>query len=611
VRLRPTPAHWFETYVPRGETVHALHALAGTGVVELELDPRLARPLDVQRVRRAVDEFQTLLRPYRDLVPAPGKPPSGTTRSPEHQAETALRLLRAWRDPADQATRALEQVRGERDNLLLLYECLTALAGTSARLTRLAHRTRFLYKGVFACPRAYPACCRLDGVIGEMVPGTEHNFFILADTPDHERVIESTCEAFSCVSLAVPDWLDEDPQSQRPQVGARLRELGSRADALQKDLTARLEDRRLVQVLAEVELLRWYLEHAKDVSAEEKLCHVTGWTTADDVEALQQAFRQSGVHGVIRFARAPIFSRPPVSMALPWWARPFQLFVEMLGTPGSEEIDPSGLLPFVVPLLFGYMFPDVGHGLVLAGLSALLYRRWPQGRFLIPCGLSAAVFGVVFGEVFGLDGVIDPLWLSPMEHPLEVLLAPLGFGVALIALGMALSGIESYWHGELGAWMLREAPVAVLYASALAGLFHRELLWLGPLAVVWFLLGRLLAAPGDRIGRMFSGLGTLLQSVFELALNTFSFLRVGAFALGHAGLSIAILELAAAVQNPVARLLFLAAGHALIVAVEGLVVFVQTTRLVLFEFFIRFLRAEGRVFKPMNGPRRPGVAREP
>lgn len=28
---------------------------------------------------------------------------------------------------------------------------------------------------------------------------------------------------------------------------------------------------------------------------------------------------------------------------------------------------------------------------------------------------------------------------------------------------------------------------------------------------------------------------------------------------------------------------------------------VQTTRLVLFEFFIRFLRAEGRIFKPLRG----------
>jgi V/A-type H+-transporting ATPase subunit I len=46
----------------------------------------------------------------------------------------------------------------------------------------------------------------------------------------------------------------------------------------------------------------------------------------------------------------------------------------------------------------------------------------------------------------------------------------------------------------------------------------------------------------------------------------------------------------------------LAAGNALIIAIEGLVVGIQTTRLVLFEFFIRFLRGSGRAFRPLPLP---------
>ena len=40
-------------------------------------------------------------------------------------------------------------------------------------------------------------------------------------------------------------------------------------------------------------------------------------------------------------------------------------------------------------------------------------------------------------------------------------------------------------------------------------------------------------------------------------------------------------------------------GNVLILLVEGLVVSIQTTRLVLFEFFTRFFRAEGREFRPL------------
>ncbi len=43
-------------------------------------------------------------------------------------------------------------------------------------------------------------------------------------------------------------------------------------------------------------------------------------------------------------------------------------------------------------------------------------------------------------------------------------------------------------------------------------------------------------------------------------------------------------------------------GNALIIAIEGLVVGIQTTRLVLFEFFIRFLHGSGRAFRPLPLP---------
>jgi len=43
-------------------------------------------------------------------------------------------------------------------------------------------------------------------------------------------------------------------------------------------------------------------------------------------------------------------------------------------------------------------------------------------------------------------------------------------------------------------------------------------------------------------------------------------------------------------------------GNIIVIVLEGLVVSIQTTRLILFEFFIRFLQASGRVFKPLVGP---------
>jgi V/A-type H+-transporting ATPase subunit I len=67
------------------------------------------------------------------------------------------------------------------------------------------------------------------------------------------------------------------------------------------------------------------------------------------------------------------------------------------------------------------------------------------------------------------------------------------------------------------------------------------------------------------------------------------------------------MPLAGAVENPAGWLLIVVLGNLFVIVLEKLVVFVQTTRLALFEFFIRFLRAEGRPVRPGSRPRTNGT----
>jgi V/A-type H+-transporting ATPase subunit I len=107
-------------------------------------------------------------------------------------------------------------------------------------------------------------------------------------------------------------------------------------------------------------------------------------------------------------------------------------------------------------------------------------------------------------------------------------------------------------------------------------------------------------------GRFWSSLvaasGTLIESILQLLINSVSFVRVGAFALAHAGLSLAFTVMATTLDNPLFGALILLLGNLIVIMLEGLVVSVQTTRLILFEFFIRFLRGTGRTFRPLAAP---------
>jgi V/A-type H+-transporting ATPase subunit I len=68
-----------------------------------------------------------------------------------------------------------------------------------------------------------------------------------------------------------------------------------------------------------------------------------------------------------------------------------------------------------------------------------------------------------------------------------------------------------------------------------------------------------------------------------------------------------VLALADGLSNHLVYILVMVLGNAVIILLEGLVVSIQTTRLVLFEFFVRFFRGQGRVFEPTHSP--PSVAR--
>jgi V/A-type H+/Na+-transporting ATPase subunit I len=599
MRLRPTQARWFETYVPSEQTLAATEVLVKTGVVQLELDPTHAEPVDESKLHQLVSRFREQAAAHAADLPSPGGRATSLMGNPATVVNEALYRLRVWGARIDYVKERLGQLRAERDELLLLSECLSGMERTGTDVEGLFKKTRFLFKSLFACPRGWVLPPDLEEAVAVKIEGAEHDFVYIAGVPDQHQFIERLVGNLGCDHLAIPAWLSGDLREQARQVQAQISHRTQNISKLEAELDALRKDETITEAQDNIETLRWYLEHARAGIAGRRLSHITGWTAAEEPQRLQEALHDAKINVIVRFPNPPATAVAPVTLLDSWWARPFQPLRSMWGTPGPGEVDPTGLLAVLVPLLFGYMFPDVGHGLVLAGFAALSRRRHPMIRFLIPCGLAAAAFGVLFGEVFGFHGLLAPLWIRPLDDPLPILVVPLVFGVALMLLGLVFAGVEAYWRGKLRDWLLVDGAVLLLYASALAGIFVPEAFWLCAVAILHYVLGSLVVAwRGSRWRNLPAALGQLLMSALELLLNTCSFLRVGAFALAHAALSHAVITLAGGVENPIAWSVILALGNLFAIALEGLVVFVQTTRLMLFEFFVRFLQAEGRLFKP-------------
>ena len=93
----------------------------------------------------------------------------------------------------------------------------------------------------------------------------------------------------------------------------------------------------------------------------------------------------------------------------------------------------------------------------------------------------------------------------------------------------------------------------------------------------------------------------LFEAVISYVGNTLSFIRLGAFAVAHEGLSQVVLLLAA-MSGGIGGWIIFALGTLLLVGFEGLIVGIQTLRLEYYEFFGKFFRGQGRPFTPLRLP---------
>ena len=91
----------------------------------------------------------------------------------------------------------------------------------------------------------------------------------------------------------------------------------------------------------------------------------------------------------------------------------------------------------------------------------------------------------------------------------------------------------------------------------------------------------------------------LFETLISQLSNTLSFVRVGAFAVAHGGISMAIFALAGEDLN-VKFWITVLLGNIFIIGFEGLIVGIQTMRLNYYEFLGKFFTGGGMRFDPLT-----------
>jgi V/A-type H+-transporting ATPase subunit I len=596
--IRPRPARWFEILVARDDATLALEALAGTGAVELEARPTAVLPAALADIRPLLQQFAELSLRYHAYWPTEGRTASAFPEAPVRTLERCLACIRGWALEAEPVIQQLQRGESERAELARWGRVLEAMAASAVDFAQTVNAGPLVQVRLFVFPPdsepAFPQGLLVrrfvaDGQLHALAVGTSAELLPLAQQ----------AAALKGQAHDMPAWLHTDMARNAAYVAARRAVLEDEETRLRAQLSALDARHDLRLALGDAARLHWVVQNVRALESGDLFCRITGWTSELAGHRLASALDRSGARAILHHPPPAEGAKPPLLLANPWWARPFEVFSRALGMPSRDEADPSVLLALAVPLMFGFMFADVGQGLVIAVAGFVLRKRWPLARLFVAGGISAAAFGVLFGSVFSLNA-FHPLWMAPLDHPLTILLVPIVGGGILLTIGLLLYAVEAVWRGDFAGWLAQDAGFIAVYLGLLCGFFWQPGFAIAGAGAVFFCLGH--AWHARRLAAIGGALAELVERALQILINTLSFARVGAFALAHAGLSSAIVALMDASGHVAVAALVLVLGNAIVIVLEGLVVSIQTTRLVLFEFFTRFLAAEGRVFRPLPAP---------
>jgi V/A-type H+-transporting ATPase subunit I len=597
--LRPVTARWFELLIARNELNAALQILAATGAVELQAHSNVSAAPLLPVLRTAVDEYKRLAQRYREFWPPADGVAAQCTREPEEIPAAALRQLRAWAAEADPVIDRLQMLAQERAELERLQPLLAVTAGVLPNLHL------FSLAGPILNSRAYLLAAepRDWGVPSSVI--VQHfrygdSSYVLAIGPaDQIAAFDETLGAYKARRLVLPAALPAQREAAQAYCRARIEHISDEVQGLDATLQTLHSRHGMSAALADLAFIEWIVQNVPQLELTGHFAWITGWSSDLAGGRLEAALNRPQLHFLLRFPDAPQGLVPPVVLRNPRWAQPFEMFSRLLGMPGANEADSSRLLAVVAPMMFGYMFGDVGQGAVLVVAGVLMRKRFPATALLIPGGVAAIAFGFLFGSLFTSEAVLSALWLRPLDRPLALLGLSLVFGACVILLGFALDAVQHSWSGLAAQWFATRAGLVLCYLGMIGAPLDIRALWALPAGLGWYLIGSAACAPANPLRSLPAAAAEALETLLQLAINTISFVRIGAFALAHAGLGSAVAALAAAMGSRPAAWLVLAAGNVLIIGIEGLVVGIQTTRLVLFEFFIRFLQGSGRAFHPL------------
>jgi V/A-type H+-transporting ATPase subunit I len=461
---------------------------------------------------------------------------------------------------------------------------------------------------------------KADVIFMELEQDAENTWILYFVSKDQRSKIDSLFNVFKFERV----WLPQE-------VDGRAKDFLKEAEIFIKDATDKISQMNKalneVKVKSERELENYYnqlilLEKVNNVKKyvahdDKGSFYIFGWVPLDTLNDILVQLEAQGIECVVK-TNSEVMVDAPTKLKNNRLVRPFETIVKMYGMPNYTEFDPTTFVALTAFLMFGFMFGDVGQGFVIFLIGLILSKKKVGlGPILTAGGISAMIFGVLYGSVFGKEGLIKPLLISPMENISTMLIAGIVSGVILIIMAMILNIKNGIKNKDKGKVLFDKNGVAgiVFYVSVLALIIEfvmtGKIIGGAVIVLLTIVLPIVLIMFKENImskieKKKLKENSSLVEKIFEIVemllsfmSNTISFVRLAAFAINHVGLCLAVYVLAG-LTSGAGSIAIAIIGNIIVIVLEGLIVAIQVLRLEYYELFSRFYAGDGREYKPID-----------
>lgn len=464
------------------------------------------------------------------------------------------------------------------------------------------------------------------------IPDSREDIYLIVYPKQFKDETKRLLKSLNWVDLGIPDDLIDMPGNLVAATDDKIDKIHKEVAELEKIVLTNLEKKTFIlnKIYTRVKLEQKILSIKEEIVHGNNLFVLNAWVAKKDRRRIEEKIGDITDKFVVIAKDASELDKkiiPPTQLKNNCIFKPFETIVKLYGLPSYYEIDPTPFLGITFMLMFGIMFGDIGQGLVYFLAGVLLYKKSEvAGGVLTRLGLSSIVFGFVYGSLFGLEHEQLP-WLphivgSPLStvNIMPVLIAGVVFGIAVLSVSYIIGIINALRRGDIEAGVFGKNGIAgyiffMGFVGTLVSLVQiiQVPIWV-PLGIMVLMLGvMILREPltnmvtGNRpyihgevssyfIESAFEGVETILGALS----NGISFIRVGAFALNHAGLFMAFLVMSEMTDSLLLKIIILLLGNILILTLEGLVVFIQGLRLQYYEMFSKYFSGDGHAYAPIK-----------